>query len=227
MKSCVFVSANSGWNLFIGSADGATGSWVALERLGVPESCRSVWGEAQKDVCFKTAAIDRIAQAPARFLALVPAKLAATFDYAGAAGWYLNSSNPTEFAERKKVTLGVVETIWQRAILLAALSSLASSGPRRRIRLGVVVVSMAALFTRAGWVAHVGLAVAALLFGRRLAEKPAALIAASTVAATALTHAVFFGAGRYSLICFPAVAALAGTVLTGRDAPGDTGLSKE
>jgi len=227
MKSCIFVSANSGWNLFIGSAEGASGTWVPLQRLGVPERCREVWGEAEKDACFRAAALDRIRSVPGRFLALVPAKLASTFDYAGAAGWYLNSSNSAAFGEKGKLTLGVFETIWQRAIVLAALVSLTSSGPRRRYRLGIVVPSICALFTRAGWIAHVGLPIAALLFGRRLLDKPAASLAAATVAGTALTHAVFFGAGRYSLVCFPALAALAGTVLTRRDAPGDTGLSKE
>jgi len=227
MKSCVFVSANSGWNLFIGSAEGATGSWVPLERLGVPAACGEVWGEAEKDACFRAAAIDRILNAPGRFLALVPAKLAATFDYAGAAGWYLNSSNPKEFGEREKFALGVAETVWQRALVLASLCALGSSGPRRRTRIGIVIGSISSLFTRAGWIAHVGLAAAALLFGRRLADKPAAFLAAATVAITALTHAAFFGAGRYSLVCFPAIAALAGTVLTRRDAPRDTGLSKE
>jgi hypothetical protein len=160
-------------------------------------------------------------------LALVPRKLASTFDYAGAAGWYLRSSNPNEFGERDKLTLGVFETIWQRAIVLAALCALASPGPRRRFRLGIVVLSICALFTRAGWIGHIGLPIAALLLGRRLVERPVAWLAAATVSGTALTHAVFFGAGRYSLVCFPALAALAGTVLTRRDAPGDTGLSKE
>lgn len=227
MKSCVLVSANAGWNLFIGSAAGATGSWVPLERLGVPEACREVWGEAQKDSCFRTAAVDGILSAPERFLTLVPRKLASTFDYAGAAGWYLTSSNPNEFDERNKLALGVFETIWQRAIVLLALCALAIPGPRRRLRLGIIASSICALFTRAGWIAHVGLPIAAVLFGRRLVERRAAWIAAATVSGTALTHAVFFGAGRYSLVCFPALAALAGTVLTRRDAPGDTGLSKE
>jgi hypothetical protein len=160
-------------------------------------------------------------------LTLGPAKLASTFDYAGAAGWYLNSSNPNEFGETEKVELGAAETIWQRVLVLAGLCALAAPGPRRRVRLGIVLVSIGALFTRAGWVAHVGLTVSALLVGRRLVDRPAALLAAATVAGTALTHVVFFGAGRYSLVCFPAIAALAGTVLTRRDAPGDTGLSKE
>jgi hypothetical protein len=227
MNACVFVSANSGWNLFIGAAQGATGTWVPLDQLGIPEACRTVWGEAEKDACFKAAAVDSIRRSPGRFLALVPRKLAATFDYAGAAGWYLHSSNPREFDDDDKLALGTFETVWQRIVVLLALCSLALPGPRRRLRLAVVLGSTGALFTRAGWIAHVGLIVAAALVGRRLAERPVASLALATVLGTALTHAVFFGAGRYSLVCFPALAALAGAVLTRRDAPGDTGSSKE
>jgi hypothetical protein len=40
---------------------------------------------------------------------------------------------------------------------------------------------------------------------------PAALLAISSVAVTAGVHAVFFGASRYTLVCLPALAALAGT----------------
>jgi hypothetical protein len=227
MNSCIFVSANAGWNLFIGAAEGATGAWVPIDRLGVPESCRTVWGEAEKDRCFRRAAVDEIRAAPARYLALVPRKLASTFDYAGAAGWYLHSSNPAAFDESDKVALGVAETMWQRGILLAALVSLAFPGPRRRARLALVVAGAGALLTHAAWISYVGLSVASSLLGRRLKERPAALIAMVTVLGTALTHAVFFGAGRYSLVCFPSLAALAGAVLTRRDAPGDTVVFKE
>jgi Dolichyl-phosphate-mannose-protein mannosyltransferase len=227
MKSCVFVSANAGWNLFIGSAEGATGTWVSLDRLGVPPACRTVWGEAEKDVCFGRAARGEILRAPGRFLALVPKKLAATFDYAGAAGWYLHSSNPNSFDERDKLVLGVAETIWQRLVVLAALCALAGPGPRRPARFGIVALSGVSLLSRAAWIGHVGLLAAGLLLGRRLAARPAAAIAVATVLGTAVTHAVFFGAGRYSLVCFPALAALAGTVLTRREPPEDTGVSKE
>lgn len=227
MKSCVFVSANAGWNLFIGAAPGATGTWVPLDRLGVPPPCRTIWGEAEKDACFATAAVSEIRRAPGRFLALVPSKLAATFDYAGAAGWYLNSSNPAAFGERDKLALGVAETVWERAVVLAGLWALASRGPRRRARQIVTLISAFSVLIRSAWIAHVGVAVAGLLLGRRLGERPGAALAVLTVAGTALTHAVFFGAGRYSLVCFPALAALAGTVLTREERPEDTGDSKE
>lgn len=222
MNACVLVSANAGWNLFIGAAEGATGTWVPIDRLGVPAACRTVWGEAEKDACFGRAAVGEIIRSPGRFLAIVPKKLAATFDYAGAAGWYLHSSNPSAFGDADKVALGAAETLWERAIVAAGVVALASRGPRRGARLGAAVVSLTALLTRGAWIAHLGICIAALLFGRRLADKPAAAVASSTVLGTALTHAVFFGAGRYSLVCFPALAALAGTVLTRRERPGDT-----
>jgi hypothetical protein len=80
---------------------------------------------------------------------------------------------------------------------------------------------------RSAWVAHLGLVVAAGLLGRRLVARQPLALAAGTVLMTALTHAVFFGAGRYSLVCFPALAALAGTALTREESLGDTETSKE
>ena len=227
MQSCVLVSANAGFNLFIGAAEGATGAWVSIDRLGVPAACRTVWGEAQKDACFRSAALDEIRRSPGRFLALVPKKLATTFDYAGAAGWYLHASNGTAFDDTDKIVLGAVETVWERLVLLLGLAALAGSGPRRKTRLVVLIASGAALLVRSAWVTHIGICIAALLHGRRLLERPAAALAVATVLGTALTHAIFFGAGRYSLVCFPALAALAGTVLTRQYEPRDTGSFKE
>jgi hypothetical protein len=223
MHACVLVSANAGWNLLIGAADRATGTWVPMEELGVPDECRTVWGEAEKDACFGRAARADILRHPARWLSLVPRKLAATFDYAGAAGFYLHSSNGAAFTASDKVVLGAVETVWERLVVLAALGAVASvPGARRRFRIGAALASGAFLFTRAGWVAHMGLCAVAMLLGRRIEDHPPAGLAAATVAGTALTHAVFFGAGRYGLVCFPFLAALAGTLLTRTKRPGDT-----
>ncbi|HEX7669891.1 MAG TPA: glycosyltransferase family 39 protein, partial [Polyangiaceae bacterium] len=167
MNACVLVSANAGWNLFIGAAEGATGAWVPIERLGVPEACRTVWGEAEKDACFERAGRKLVWQSPLHFLSLVPKKLAATFDYAGAAGWYLHSSNPEAFSEHAKLALGAIETLWERAVVLAGIAAAAlARGPRPRLRRALGGVSAAFLLVRAGWVAHVGLCLLALLFGR-------------------------------------------------------------
>jgi hypothetical protein len=228
MHSCALVSVNAGWNLFIGAAPGATGAWVPLEKLGVPVECRTVWDEAAKDACFLRAGLGAIAEAPGRWARLVPRKLAETFDYAGAAGFYLHSSNPRAFGDRDKLVLGVLETVWERLVVILGLVAAARTpGPRPRARRAIAALSAVWLVVRSAWVAHLGLVVAAGMFGRRLEVRPALALAAGTVLMTALTHALFFGAGRYSLVCFPALAALAGTALTGEERLGDTDVSKE
>ena len=78
------------------------------------------------------------------------------------------------------------------------------------------------LLSPPAWVAIVLLCVSAALLGRRLLDHPPAGLCLGALVATLLTHAVFFGAGRYSLPCFPLIAALAGTFLTLRPGPGDT-----
>jgi 4-amino-4-deoxy-L-arabinose transferase-like glycosyltransferase len=223
MNACVVVSANAGWNLYIGAAPGTTGTWAPLEQLGVPPECRTVWGEAEKDACFGRAGRRAILAAPLRWLALIPRKLAATFDYAGAAGWYLHSSNPSAFDEADKLSLGVVETIWQRLlVLLSLLAVWKLPGPRAGARGGIAGVSVLLLFTKSAWISHLGLLTTCGLLGRSLARWPAVFCAGASLAATAFAHAIFFGAGRYSVVCFPLLAGLAGCVLTAKRGPGDT-----
>jgi hypothetical protein len=226
MEACALVSANAGWNLLIGAAEGATGSWVSLDAIGVPRECSTVWAEAAKDACFERAAVGAIRRDPLRWLGLVPRKLAVTFDYAGAAGWYLHSSNAAAFDDRDKIALGVIETIWQRVVVLLGLAAVSlAPGPRVLARRGALVAGAASLFTRSAWVGHVALVVDVLLLGKRAVDFRVAAIAASALLVTIVTHAVFFGAGRYSLVCFPVLSALAGAVLTGAREPGNTGVS--
>lgn len=228
MGHCTFVSANGGWNLLIGATPGATGTFVPIEGPSVPEQCRTEFDEAKKDACFGSAARDLIAAAPLRWLALAPAKLAHTFDYAGAAGWYLHASNGAAFSHRAKLALGTVETVWQRALVALALAALVRiPGPRRRSRFAVALLAGAFLLTPAGWVSIVGAVAAGALLGRSLWRHPPAFLATTTLLVTALTHVVFFGAGRYGLPVFPLVAALAGCFLTPGDGPGDTASAEE
>ena len=213
MKQCALVSVNGGWNLLIGADAASTGAWSPVQ---VPDACREVYDEAEKDRCFGRAAQGFIAAHPLAWLALAPKKLAATFDYAGAAGWYLHASNPGAFPERAKLALGAVETLFERVVLVLALAGMArrpgGDEPRRRrvVRLAVALVGVASALTLHAWIGYVALVVVALLRGRALLRGPVLFGAtAATVAATVATHAVFFGAGRYSLVVFPLVAALA------------------
>jgi hypothetical protein len=208
MHRCALVSVNGGWNLLIG-AQSRTGAW---EKMDVPPECATVWDEAGKDACFERVARASIAAAPGAWLARAPGKLAVTLDYFGAGPWYLHASNGAAFDDAWKVRLGVVETVACRLLLLGALfAAWRLPGPRRAAR-GVVALGGAAFaVTVHGWVAYVALVVAVALLGRRtLAQVPVLVTAAGAViAATAVVHAAFFGAGRYGLVVVPFVTALA------------------
>ena len=212
MKRCALVSVNGGWNLLIGADEASTGAW---SEVLVPEACREVYDEAEKDRCFGRAAQGYIAAHPLTWLGLAPRKLAATFDYAGAAGWYLHASNAEAFPERAKIALGAVETLFERVVLLLALAAMArrpAEEPRRRriARLVVAAVGAVSALTLHAWIGYATLVIAALLRGRSLVRGPVLpSVTAVTVAATMATHAAFFGAGRYSLVVFPLVSALA------------------
>lgn len=212
MKRCALVSVNGGWNLLIGADEASTGAWSPIK---VPEACREVYDEAQKDACFGREARRYIRAHPAAWLALVPRKLAATFDYAGAAPWYLHDANREAFPYEAKVRLGAAETIFERAALLLALVWAARRGAEgegrlRFVRAAVAVIGGVFVFTLHAWIAYAALCVAALLRGRALLRGP--VLPSATVivlAATLAVHAVFFGAGRYSLVVFPLLTALA------------------
>lgn len=212
MKHCALVSVNGGWNLLIGADQDSTGAWAPVK---VPEACREVFDEAQKDVCFGRAARGWIAQHPGAWIGLVPRKLAATFDYAGAAPWYLHDANRERFPYEAKVRLGTVETLFERVVLLCALLWAArraspDEGNVRYARAAVAAVGAVFAFLLHGWVAYAALVVVALMRGRAFLRGP--VLASATVAvllATIAIHAVFFGAGRYSLVVFPLLTALA------------------
>lgn len=208
MNRCALVSVNGGWNLAIGTQT-TSGAWTAL---AVPDACKEVFDEAGKDACFGRAAKADIAAHPGAWLARVPAKLRVTFDYFGAAPWYLHDANPAAFSDRAKVVVGTIETIVSRALLAAALVAMASwPGKRRTARRAIGAVGFLFAFMPAGVVAYLALASGIALLGRQeLARAPLVVPAtAAVIATTAATHAVFFGAGRYGLLVVPFVTALA------------------
>lgn len=211
MRRCALVSVNGGWNLLIGTHPHAHGGWVPLE---VPPECREVFDEAGKDACFGAAARRAIAKNPIGWLSLVPGKLRATFDYCGAAGWYLHQANPAAFDHRAKVALGVVETAFERGLLVLAL--LATSRPRevrrrrfRSLERGTLALGVACALSPWGYLAHLVLALRLGHLSRRLRYPPLQTLAAALLGSTMLIHAVFFGGGRYQLPVLPFVAAMA------------------
>jgi hypothetical protein len=214
MGQCAVVSVNDGWNLLIGTDPEAHGTWAPLK---VPEDCRDVFDEAEKNRCFGVAAKREIARSPLQWLALTPAKLGATFNYAGAGPWYLHQSNPDALTDRGKTVLGGLEVLFERLTVLAALVAVARRFDPRgalvdRLGLGLVLLSIAASFVPSvGYVAVLGLVLAlGLLVFRRATDLPPVFpLAFVHVGSTMVIHAIFFGAGRYSLVVFPVVCALA------------------
>lgn len=218
------LSFNGGWNLLIGTDPAGRGGWAPLQ---CPEACRLVFQEADKDVCFGRAGMREILSHPFAWLSLLPAKLAMTFDYCGGAGWYLRESNGDVFTDAWKLRLGALETLWIRLTLLGAiLWSAWAAGPLRKVRWAIAAASLPFVFLQHGWVAWVGLVALLTCFGRVLHRMPVVVPASlALVASTALTHAVFFGSGRYSMVVLPLVTALACGLLTaGREPAHTSGL---
>lgn len=208
MDRCALVSVNGGWNLAIGTQTNG-GGW---QEMVVPDACKEVFDEAAKDDCFGRAARETIRRDPLGWLARAPAKLRVTFDYFGAAPWYLHAANAERFPYRAKVALGTLETIASRLLLIAALVSVRRlDGPRRLLREAVTGFGLIACFLAAGAMGYLACALALLLLGpRELLRLPRIVpVTAAVLVATAVTHAVFFGAGRYGLVVVPFVAALA------------------
>ncbi len=208
MHRCALVSVNGGWNLLIGATT-ETGAW---QPMPVPAECTTVWDEAAKDACFERAAWRDIAGSPSAWLGRAPAKLAATFDYFGAAPWYLHASNEVAFNERAKAALGIVETFACRLLLLGALVTCGRmTGKYSTLRKGVALAAGVAAVTLHGWLGYAAIPLMAALAGMRaLGRGPVVVpIAAGVIGATAAVHAVFFGAGRYGLVVAPFVAVLA------------------
>jgi len=208
----VLVSANSGWNLLIGTDADGNGGWRALE---APAECREVWGEADKDACFGRVARRRILKSPGAWLSLVPSKLAVTFDLGGSGPSYRSRARPDLVPRTFVLALGGFETLVERATVLVTLLVLAfEAGGRRRTRVAIGAVSILFLLVRHAWPAYAGLA-ALLVLGERAksSAQPLRVVTGSVLAATLVTHAVFFGAGRYALLAYPWVAAMASALL--------------
>lgn len=212
MGRCMLVSANAGWNLLIGTSRAGRGAWVSIDQAGIPANCRTVFDEANKDVCFGDGAVARIREAPRAWLALIPNKLARTFDDVGTPGWYLHSSNQRLFTERNKIALGAAEAIVQRGVVLLAFLALLRIAARRRFLRNILSFAGAACVCMPdmAWVGVLLLVLAALTLGLDLLNEPPLALASAGLAATAVIHALFFGGARYAIVTMPWTIAWAG-----------------
>jgi hypothetical protein len=77
--------------------------------------------------------------------------------------------------------------------------------------MAVAVATGVFLFTHHGWVGVIGLLAALLLLGKALDRAPLAVSGtAAVLGVTLLTHAAFFGGGRYGMVVLALVATLLG-----------------
>ena len=219
ISRCALVSVNDGWNLLIGTDQEAGGTWAPVK---VPSVCREVFDEAEKNRCFKEAAVREIEREPIAWLSLIPAKLARTFNYCGAGPWYLHQANPAAVSDPMKRVLGGVEVVFERLSIAAALIAVGrrASALRAALRwccLSTITIGLVMNFVpQLGYIAILCLLVglALLLTGRPARTAPPTFsLGFWIVASTALVHAVFFGAGRYEMVIFPIVSALAAFAL--------------
>jgi hypothetical protein len=205
MDGCVFVSANGGWNLLIGTLPEGRGSFAPIAGETVPSECREVYGEAAKDRCFGQAGMRRIRQEPGAWLRLAPQKLAQLFNHGAIASSYLSTSNPQVVNEATRLAIATVETLYTRLLLLGAAVGLFRASRNRLERaLGLAAAGL----TLSPWGFLAQLAVLGALvkgsFGRRDGASAALVqLAAALLGLCFVTHMVFFGAPRYSLVWLP------------------------
>ncbi len=229
MDRCVFVSANGGWNLLIGTFPEGQGAWVALDGPRVPDECREVFEEAAKDHCFRAAGRRRIASEPFAWLGLVPAKLRATFDFTASATAYLDDAGSPASDSAKRVLRGA-EVLVRRVLVLLALYGLyrwgragelggdgasAFGAPLQQVRLAAVVLGAGFLFTTNAWVGHALLLFVGATVGA-IDRRPVIVLGLAALGVTFVVHAVFFGAGRYSMVLEPLLAPLAALAFAAR-----------
>ncbi len=215
MERCVFVSANGGWNLLIGTFPEGHGAWVPLDESRVPSACRTVYQEARKDDCFGRVAREKIARDPGAWVSQIPSKLRVTFDYFSPATDHLQEAGALTAGPERVLRWG--EYLAQRlfaALGLVGAAALVRRGEtrwRRCSALTLAACGLAALLTPASWLSWVALSLLWVLSGRCLLT-PAFGLGAACVVSTGLVHAVFFGAGRYAI---PALVALSPTAAYG------------
>jgi hypothetical protein len=223
MDGCALVSTNGGWNLAIGALT-PTGRFHPLH---ASDGCPVVTGQVQQDRCWAEVGVATIARDPVRWVGLVPAKLAQTYDHESFAIEYLREADPSGWPEARRTAGRALLTVFHQLLLVvAALGLIALPSPRRVGALGSVVQT-ALLFGVLGFAAyaaggreHPFWVLAALLPFLGLVPLPGAPQVSAVerfllgwIFITTLTHAVFFGDDRYHLVVTPALSILAAQAL--------------
>jgi 4-amino-4-deoxy-L-arabinose transferase-like glycosyltransferase len=218
MDRCTLLSTNGGWNLAIGSFSRATGRF---ETLRSSDGCAVVTGQVQQDECWRDLALATIRHDFGRWLGLVPKKLAFTFDHESFAVEYLHEADPDRWSEdrrrRGRAWLTGAHRVWLTSAALGVVPVFGGGSARRPGGAGsprdraITLVSIAMLSATAllAWGSDTSpfylLAVATTIVGwlTRASAGPVTRWALFCLAATIVTHAVFFGEDRYHIVIVP------------------------
>jgi 4-amino-4-deoxy-L-arabinose transferase-like glycosyltransferase len=210
MDRCTLVSTNGGWNLAIGSFSRATGRF---ETLRSSDGCAVVTGQVQQDTCWRDLAIETIRANPARWLGLIPKKLAFTFDVESFPVEYLREADPDRWPEDRRSAGRALLSGSHRALLtLAAFSAVRMRARTRKERVQTIGASaLVAGLALAAWLRDDSpfyfLAVATALLWT--GGGPVFRWARLSLLGTLITHAVFFGEDRYHVVVTPMLCLLA------------------
>lgn len=224
MDGCALVSTNGGWNLAIGAlAD--TGRFATLR---AEDGCRDVTGQVDQDRCWGRVGRARIMAQPLEWVALMPKKLAHTYNHESFAVGYLAQAAPELWPPERQHLWRTRLTIFHHVLMLAAALSVVSFWrPRPLASSTPFLVQSGALLLVVSFVAYglqqdesplywlIVLAPFVPLLrlpGRPVTEGTQAWLL-SLVFLTSLTHAVFFGEDRYHLTISPMLCILAAAAL--------------
>lgn len=223
MDGCAFVSTNGGWNLAIG----ALTKNGRFQTLRASDGCPVVTGQVQQDRCWMQVGWRTILHAPIEWLSRAPAKLAQTFDHESFAVEYLHEADPKSWPEARRVATRELLTDVHRCLLAMALLSVVGRVGWKRWRsraflsqAGLLAAIAVLTYSVANSDRHPFYLLVLALIGLFLLVLPGSpsshgilRFSVGFIAATAATHAIFFGDDRYHIVvsgffCLQAAAAL-------------------
>lgn len=224
MDGCALISTNGGWNLAIGALT-ETGRFTTLR---AEDGCRDVTGQVDQDKCWGRVGRQLIQKDPLHWLALVPKKLAQTYNHESFAVGYLAQARPELWPDVKQNTWRSGLTVFHHLLMLSASLAAASLVLPKRwpwpqpvwMQAGLLAAAFA--FYAYGlnsydyplyWGIVIAPVLAVLPLPGRPELRPAGYWLWGLVALTSLTHAVFFGEDRYHLTISPMLCILAAAAL--------------
>lgn len=225
MDGCALVSTNGGWNLAIGAIT-PTGRFHTLRGK---DGCPVVTGQVQQDDCWADVGKRIILADPWRWIGKMPKKLSQTYDHESFAIEYLHEADPSAWPEARRTAARELLTFLHLTLLSAAAFGVAGNPLSWRTRSKEFTAQVGVLFALCGlifygiaepnhpffWLAVVIPPIAIAMLPGRPTQGPAGRYSIGLLAATSLTHAVFFGEDRYHLVVTPVLCMLAAAALRG------------